>query len=128
MPRTAPKIQRWIDLLAALLRHHYLVSFEQLIREVPAYAAGQKEESRRRTFERDKDELRRFGVPIETVPAADGELQAYRLRIRDFYLPCVQVADLAGTSSPQRSTAASSARTLSRCNAFPASGSRRSTR
>jgi predicted DNA-binding transcriptional regulator YafY len=82
-----PKIQRWIDLLAALLRHHYPVTFEQLIREVPAYAAEQKEESRRRTFERDKDELRRFGVPIETVPAADGELQAYRLRIRDFYLP-----------------------------------------
>jgi proteasome accessory factor B len=93
---TAPKIQRWIDLLAALLRHHYPVTFEQLIPEVPAYAAEQKEESRRRTFERDKDELRRFGVPIETVPAADGELQAYRLRIRDFYLPYITLRSQGG--------------------------------
>ncbi|HUF35477.1 MAG TPA: WYL domain-containing protein [Gemmatimonadales bacterium] len=82
-----PKIQRWIDLLAALLRHRYPVTLDQLIPEVPAYAADQKEESRRRTFERDKDELRKFGVPIETVPDPDGEAQGYRLRVRDFYLP-----------------------------------------
>jgi proteasome accessory factor B len=88
---TSPKIQRWIDLLAALLRHHYAVTFEDLIRQVPAYAAEQKEESRRRTFERDKDELRKFGVPIETVPATDVQPQSYRLRMRDFYLPYLNV-------------------------------------
>lgn len=60
-----PKIQRWIDLLAALLRRHYPVTFDQLIDQVPAYTAEQKPESRRRTFERDKLELRKFGVPIE---------------------------------------------------------------
>ena len=87
----SPKIQRWIDLLAALLRHHYPVTFDQLIREVPAYAAEQKAESRRRTFERDKDELRRFGVPIETVDSNDGDPQGYRLRVRDFYLPYLAV-------------------------------------
>ena len=37
IPMKSPKLQRWIDLLAALLRHHLPVSFEQLIREVPAY-------------------------------------------------------------------------------------------
>lgn len=92
----SPKIQRWVDLLAALLRHHYPVTFEQLIREVPAYAAEQKDESRRRTFERDKDELRRFGVPIETVPASDGDPQGYRLRVRDFYLPYLAVRSQGG--------------------------------
>jgi predicted DNA-binding transcriptional regulator YafY len=81
------KLNRWLDLLAALLRHRFPVTFEQLILEVPAYAAEQKDESRRRTFERDKDELRRFGVPIETVENEDGEPQGYRLRLRDFYLP-----------------------------------------
>src|SRR5688572_17548812 len=95
------KIQRWIDLLAALLRHHYPVTFEQLIRDVPAYAAEQKEESRRRTFERDKDELRRFGVPIETVPAGDGEPQGYRLRVRDFYLPYLAVRSQ-GAAKPRK--------------------------
>jgi proteasome accessory factor B len=92
----SPKIQRWIDLLAALLRHHYPVTFDQLIREVPAYAAEQKPESRRRTFERDKDELRRFGVPIETVDSDDGEPQGYRLRVRDFYLPYLAVRTQGG--------------------------------
>jgi len=97
------KIQRWIDLLAALLRHHYPVTFEQLIREVPAYGAEQKEESRRRTFERDKDELRKFGVPIETLPASDLEPGGYRLRVRDFYLPYLTVrAEGAGKSAPRK--------------------------
>jgi proteasome accessory factor B len=82
-----PKIQRWIDLLAALLRRQYPVTFDQLIDEVPAYAAEQKPESRRRTFERDKLELRKFGVPIETVENYDGEAPGYQLRVRDFYLP-----------------------------------------
>jgi proteasome accessory factor B len=83
----SPKLHRWLDLLAALLRHRFPVTFEQLILEVPAYAAEQKDESRRRTFERDKEELRKFGVPIETVDNAEGEPQGYRLRLRDFYLP-----------------------------------------
>ena len=82
------KLQRWLDLLAALLRHRFPVTFEQLIDEIPAYAAEQNPESRRRTFERDKDELRAFGVPIETVPPPDAETgQGYRLRVSDFYLP-----------------------------------------
>ena len=34
------KIQRWIDLLAALLRRHYGATFEQLRDDVPAYAAA----------------------------------------------------------------------------------------
>jgi proteasome accessory factor B len=97
----SPKIQRWIDLLAALLRHHYPVTFDQLIREVPAYAAEQKPESRRRTFERDKDELRRFGVPIETVDSDDGEPQGYRLRVRDFYLPYLAVRSQ-GDAQPRK--------------------------
>ena len=88
----SPKLQRWLDLLAALLRRHYPVTFEELIPDVPDYAApGQKPESRRRTFERDKDELRAFGVPIETMPARDGEVKTYQLRVRDFYLPYLTV-------------------------------------
>lgn len=99
----SPKVQRWIDLLAALLRHHYPVTFEELIREVPAYAADQKEESRRRTFERDKDELRKFGVPIESLPATDVGPEGYRLRVRDFYLPYLTVrAESGGSAKPRK--------------------------
>jgi len=83
----AEKLNRWLDLLAALLRHRFAMTFEQLTKEVPAYAAVKNDESRRRTFERDKDELRNFGIPIETVPKAEDDIQGYRLRVRDFYLP-----------------------------------------
>ncbi|MGH7293475.1 MAG: hypothetical protein ACRELB_01010 [Polyangiaceae bacterium] len=44
---------------------------------MPAYAAGQGP-TLMRMFERDKDELRAFGVPIETVTTNDES--AYRLR------------------------------------------------
>ncbi|HEX6107095.1 MAG TPA: WYL domain-containing protein, partial [Gemmatimonadales bacterium] len=100
-----PKIQRWLDLLAALLRHRYPVTFEQLIAEVPAYAAAPRGESLRRTFERDKLELRKFGVPIDTVENHDGEAQGYLLRVRDFYLPYLalrgEAAGGTGTARPR---------------------------
>src|SRR5690348_10819141 len=72
----AAKLQRWIDLLAALLTHRYGLTFEQLKREVPAYAASARttsEGSLERTFERDKDELRALGIPIEMLRNSDGE-------------------------------------------------------
>ena len=81
------KVQRWMDLLAALLVHNFPVPFEELAKGVPAYSDGKKSKATlMRMFERDKDELRAFGVPIETVTLEDGEPGAYRLRIRDFYL------------------------------------------
>lgn len=88
-----PKLQRWIDLLAALLRRKFPAEFETLRREVPAYA----EESRSdgtltRMFERDKDELRALGVPIETVLDESGSLSRYRLASKQFYLPFLQLA------------------------------------
>lgn len=92
---SAAKIQRWIDLLAALLVRNYPASFEELARDVPAYSAsGKSEEARMRMFERDKDELRTFGVPVETISIEtdDGPRGAYRLRPRDFYLPYLCVA------------------------------------
>ena len=85
-----------MDLIAALLRVHYPVTFEQLAADVPAYAnADQAPDARMRMFERDKDELRGLGVPIESVADDDGAISRYRLRSRSFYLPYVQVADAA---------------------------------
>ncbi len=85
------KLQRWIDLVAALLRRQYPVRFEELVGEVPAYASGgQTLEARRRMFERDKKELRSFGIPIETRDVGDGEL-GYRLDTASFYLPYLSV-------------------------------------
>jgi proteasome accessory factor B len=99
-----PKIQRWIDLLAALLARRYPATFDELIRDVPAYAgADQSHETRRRMFERDKDELRDFGIPIHTVPAPDeGEAAGYQLRVRDFYLPYLALRADGRTTTPRK--------------------------
>lgn len=89
----AAKLQRWIDLLAALLRRNYPVSFEELIRDVPGYQdPSQDPETRRRMFERDKDGLRNFGIPIVTRDIDDQEI-GYQLRRADFYLPYLSVLE-----------------------------------
>lgn len=88
-----PKLQRWIDLLAALLRRKFPADFETLRQEVPAYAdPTRKHDTLMRMFERDKDELRALGVPIETTLDGDGSLGLYRLASRQFYLPFLQLA------------------------------------
>lgn len=104
-----PKLQRWMDLIAALLARSLPATFDELAMSVPEYAAkiaayqDERDEGRRetleqslkRTFERDKDELRAFGVPIAALPDEEGNPSgAYRLRRTDFYLPylCFAVA------------------------------------
>lgn len=100
--RATPKIQRWIDILAALLRHRFGLTMEQLVEEVPAYASAAADSARARMFERDKKELRGLGVPIETVSVDDGESARYRLRANDFYLPYLSVVGPAGRVGARR--------------------------
>jgi proteasome accessory factor B len=96
------KIQRWIDLLAALLRRRFPVSLEELARDVPGYTLGQNKAALRRTFERDKDELRAFGIPIESVPGPGGEVLGYRLQPQHFYLPYLALRSETGTAGPKK--------------------------
>ena len=87
------KLQRWVDLLAALLIRHRYAPFDELAKDVPGYdVANAQHDSVMRTFERDKDELRRFGVPIETVKDSDGDTLGYRLDRKAFYLPYLMVS------------------------------------
>ena len=103
---TNDKVRRWTDLLAALLRFHFGATFEQLAREVPDYAhdADDPQDVARvkRTFERDKDELRAFGVPIETRLDAEENESKYVLKPRAFYLPYLVLADGEARSEPRR--------------------------
>jgi proteasome accessory factor B len=104
-PRTSPKVQRWIDLIAALLVRRFPASFEQLAADVPAYLdPGKSKATLMRMFERDKDELRSYGIPIATVNVEgdDGPLGAYQLRHSEFYLPYLQLVTPSGASRPKR--------------------------
>ena len=94
MPPREPKLQRWTDVIAALLRRNYPVTFEDLARDVPAYEnPAKKKDAIMRMFERDKDELRAFGIAIDTVPARDdGDPAGYRIDKKGFYLPYLSLA------------------------------------
>ena len=113
----ANKLQRWIDLLAALLSRSMPATFVDLASEVPEYAAklreirtlpSQKEQdtaldSLMRAFERDKAELREFGVPIQTqVNAATNDTSVYRLDRKAFYLPYLSMLTAEGTRTSPR--------------------------
>jgi len=106
-PASNVKFRRWTDLLATLLVRRHPASFADLVEDVPGYRAakrGKKEkESVARTFERDKDELRAFGVAIETITDSDGNAVGYTLRSHDFYLPYLVLRETSGrTTRPKR--------------------------
>lgn len=105
MPRDRPrrgadaaKVQRWLDVIAALLRRSPdRLTFAELADQVPAYGRGLRtrgearwqETAVARMWERDKDELRGLGVPIGVYPDAGGNRSRYGLEAREFYLPFV---------------------------------------
>jgi len=105
---TDRKVQRWIDLLAALLLNRTPVTFRELARDVPAYLAdgsvrdGRPSPTVKRMFERDKEELLAQGVPILTVGERGDEEAAYLLRARDFYLPYLGVVSTRGIKHPAK--------------------------
>ena len=116
MPEPISKVQRWLDLIAYLVGRHFPVPVEELMEGLPAYArdwVGGDETARasvRRKFERDKDELRDLGIPLETVTYTinfgQEEAQGYRISRKDFFLPYLKLLrrELAGPAqaSPRR--------------------------
>ena len=104
------KVQRWLDLIAYLVGRRLPVTVDELMERVSAYAIKWKpgvEKDRasvRRTFERDKDELRELGIPIETVEFTINygmeRAQGYQLKRRDFYLPYLRLLEEATGPPP----------------------------
>ena len=101
MPENISKVQRWLDLITYLIGHHFPVPVEELMERLPAYARdwrGGDDTARasvRRKFERDKDELRALGIPLETVTYSINygmeEEHGYRISKSDFYLPYLKL-------------------------------------
>jgi proteasome accessory factor B len=100
MSHTA-KLHRWIDLITALLSRRYGATFDELRDLVPQYHGGSLARARR-TFERDKDDLRRLGVPLDThVSSADDESR-YTITTTAFYLPYLALVTPRGMRRPRR--------------------------
>lgn len=107
MPESITKLQRWLDLIAYLVGRKYPVTVDDVLEALPAYVAPVETDDRaareasRRMFERDKQELRAMGIPIETVTTTAGAetVEGYRLERGDFYLPYLR---LIGAERPER--------------------------
>jgi proteasome accessory factor B len=83
----ADKFERMMNLLAALLDAPRPLSAEQIQERVAGYSSDK--EAFRRTFERDKDELRDLGVPVQLapIPGTFPEQQGYLVDRRIYELP-----------------------------------------
>lgn len=80
------KLERLLNLTAALLETPLPLSATQIREQVPGYPESQA--SFRRSFERDKDDLREMGVPLRVVPVpgTDPPLDGYDIDASEYYL------------------------------------------
>lgn len=83
----ADKLERLLTLMATLLHAERPLTADELRERVPGYPEG--EAAFRRSFARDKDDLREMGIPIELVPRpySDPPVDGYVIRRSDYYLP-----------------------------------------
>ena len=73
------KLERLLNLTAALLDSDRVLSADELRHRIGGYPEAKS--SFRRTFERDKEDLRKMGIPlrVENVPGADPPIDGYRI-------------------------------------------------
>lgn len=80
------KVERLVNLTALLLDTHRPLTLDQIAELVPGYEASG--ESLRRMFERDKEELRALGVPVERAPIdAWGTEEGYFIDPKAYAMP-----------------------------------------
>jgi proteasome accessory factor B len=78
------KTERLLNLVVCLLATGHYLTAEQIRHAVPGYPDG--DEAFKRMFERDKEELRELGIPLETGLSADEEA-GYRIPRQAYELP-----------------------------------------
>ena len=78
------KTERLLSLVLCLLAARRYLTAEQIREAVPGYPPHG--EAFKRMFERDKDELRELGIPLETGPAGDDDT-GYLISRHDYELP-----------------------------------------
>lgn len=87
------RLERLINLVAALLAADQPLSADDVHRRVPGYATERG--AFRRAFERDKEALREMGVPVVVgpVPGVDPPLDGYRIPRELYYMKDPGLAD-----------------------------------
>ncbi len=85
---SAKKTERLLNLVICLLATRRFLSVQEIRSAVPGYGQD-TEEAFRRMFERDKEELRELGIPLETGTNSHvhEDEPGYRIARRDYELP-----------------------------------------
>ncbi len=86
MPERIDRTERLLNLVICLMATHAAVSRAEIQRQIPGYSDTASAGAFERMFERDKDELRSMGIPIETVLDASGDVQGYRIPRESYVL------------------------------------------
>lgn len=84
----ANRLERLLNLTAALLNATRPLTSSDLAELVPGYPDPTDKATFRRAFERDKESLREMGIPVQLVevPGSDPPEQGYRIRRQDYAL------------------------------------------
>ena len=87
------KAERLLNLVAMLLETTRPVTAQQIRETIPGYDQDSWD-TFKRMFERDKDELREMGIPVELVPTDPWEVEeGYRIPKDRYYLPELTLAE-----------------------------------
>ena len=85
------RTERLLNLVICLLGARRPVSRAVLKDGIPGYADSPSDDAFERMFERDKDELRQMGIPVDTVVNAQGEVEGYLIDQDSYAMPAIDL-------------------------------------
>jgi proteasome accessory factor B len=86
------KVERLMNLVIALLSTRTFITAERIRETVSGYADSASDEAFSRMFERDKNELRDLGIPLETGRVSQFDpTEGYRINREAYALPAVEL-------------------------------------
>src|ERR1700754_2693297 len=84
---SSARAERLVNLVLCLLSTRQFLTAERIRQTVPGYAEARSDEAFFRMFERDKNELRELGVPLETGRMSSFDtVDGYRIARQDYEL------------------------------------------
>lgn len=83
------KLERLLNLTLLLLESGRPLTVDEVAEKMPEGSYSPDATNFRRAFERDKEDLREMGIPLEMkpLPGGDPNLVGYRIRPEQYYLP-----------------------------------------
>lgn len=86
MPQRVDRTERLLNLVICLMATSTAVPRSDIRARIPGYSDAASDTAFERMFERDKDELRSMGIPVDTVTDHSGEVVGYRIVEDDYAL------------------------------------------